>query len=149
MFLSWPPDSQHAIVGILVSGLVAALTGDLFVRRPSHFTHIHRYFWFGYYVILFSWECLKSNIDVAYRVIHPKLPINPGIVKVKTSLRSDAALTFLANSITLTPGTFCVDIKPEEGTIYIHWLDVKSQDIEQASRLIVDKFENVLERIFE
>jgi len=46
----------------------------------------------------------KANIHVAYIVIHPLLPIKPGIVKVKTKLKRDSALTMLANSITLTPG---------------------------------------------
>jgi multicomponent Na+:H+ antiporter subunit E len=149
MLLGWPLDFQHAIVGIFVAGFVAMFTGDMFSRRPHHFGHITRYLWFAYYVPLFLWECLKANIDVALRVLNPKLPINPGIVKVKTTLKSDTALTFLANSITLTPGTFCVDIKPDEGILYIHWIDVKTQDTERATQLIVNTFENVLKRIFE
>lgn len=149
MLLSWPPDMQHALVGVFVAGLVAFLTGDMFTRRPHHFGHVGRYLWFGYYIPLFLWECLKANIDVALIVINPKLPINPGIVKVKTTLKSDTALTFLANSITLTPGTFCVDIKPEEGILYIHCIDVQSQDLTVATQLIVSKFEKVLARIFE
>lgn len=149
MLLGWPIDAQHMIVGILVAGFVAFLTGDLFTRRPHHFGQISRYLWFCYYVPLFLWECLKANIDVAARVLNPNLPINPGIVKVKTSLRSDTALTFLANSITLTPGTFCVDILPEEGILYIHWIDVKSQDVQEATEQIVKTFEGVLKRIFE
>lgn len=149
MLLGWPFDFQHAQVGILVAGFVTFLTGDMFARRPHHFTHISRYLWFGYYVLLFLWECLKANIDVALRVINPKLPINPGIVKVKTTLKSDTALTFLANTITLTPGTFCIDIKPEEGILYIHWINVESQDVDRATQLIVNKFENVLKNIFE
>ena len=40
------------------------------------------------YLFVFMWELLKSNIDVALRVISPRLPINPGIVKVKTRLKS-------------------------------------------------------------
>lgn len=149
MFLGWPLDLHHALTGVLASGLVALLTGDLFARRPSHFTQITRYLWFGYYIPLFLWECLKANIDVARRVLDPKLPIKPGIVKVKTALKSDTALTFLANSITLTPGTLCVDINAGEGTLYIHWIDVGSQDTKEATRLIVSKFEKVLSKIFE
>lgn len=149
MLLSWPPDFAHALVGIFVAGFVAAFTGDMFSRRPHHFTHINRYLWFSYYAALFLWECLKANIDVALRVANPKLPIKPGIVKVKTTLKSDTALTFLANSITLTPGTFCIDINPKEGALYIHWMVVETQDIEKATKLIVGKFENILKHIFE
>jgi len=136
-------------VGIFVAGLAALVTGDMFVKRPHHFLNPSRYLWFCYYVPMFLWECLKANIDVAWRVLHPGLPINPGIVKVKTTLKSDTALTFLANSITLTPGTFCVDIDAEEGFLYIHWIDVKTKDVQEASRLIVDQFENILRKIFE
>jgi multicomponent Na+:H+ antiporter subunit E len=86
---------------------------------------------------------------VAYRVIHPDLLINPGIVKVKTSLQSDIGLTLLANSITLTPGTLSVDIDKDNSVLYIHWIDVQSRDIEEATRTIVERFERILRNIFE
>jgi multicomponent Na+:H+ antiporter subunit E len=148
-FLTWPPDMQHIIVGILISAFVSFVIGDMFVKRPHMFKSPSRYLWFLYYVPLFIWECIKANIDVAYRVLHPDLPINPGIVKVKTDLKSDTALTFLANSITLTPGTMSVDIDQEKGFLYIHWIDVKAKDIQKASEIIVKTFEDVLKRIFE
>ncbi|MCX5692675.1 MAG: Na+/H+ antiporter subunit E [Candidatus Omnitrophica bacterium] len=147
--LTWPLDFQHLIVGLMVAAFAAFITGDLFSRRPHHFGHITRYLWFCYYVPMFLWECLKANIDVASRVLNPKLPINPGIVKVKTTLKSDTGLTFLANSITLTPGTLCVDIDAEKGILYIHWIDVKTQDTDKATELIVSPFEKILKKIFE
>ena len=147
--LTWPLDFQHLVVGLIVAAFVAFITGDLFSRRPHHFSHITRYLWFCYYVPMFLWECLKANIDVALRVLNPKLPINPGIVKVKTTLKSDTGLTFLANSITLTPGTLCVDIDAEKGILYIHWIDVKTQDTDKATELIVSPFEKILKKIFE
>jgi multicomponent Na+:H+ antiporter subunit E len=148
-FLTWPLDYQHLLIGILVSGFVSFMTGDMFVKRSHVFKHISRYLWFFYYIFLFLWECIKANIDVAYRVSHPDLPINPGIVKVKTTLKSDTGLTFLANSITLTPGTMSVDIDQENGFLYIHWIDVKDKDIQKATEIIVKIFEDVLRRIFE
>jgi len=125
------------------------MTGDMFVKRPYVFKHASRYLWFLYYLPIFIWECIKANIDVAYRVIHPKRPINPGIVKVKTTLKSDTALTFLANSITLTPGTLSVDIDQEKGYLYVHWIDVKQEDVEKATALIVQRFERILRKIFD
>jgi multicomponent Na+:H+ antiporter subunit E len=88
-------------------------------------------------------------VDVAYRVLHPQLPINPAIVKVKTDLKSDTALTFLANSITLTPGTMCVDIDKEAGVLYIHWIDAKTTDVEEATHRIAGPFESTLKEIFD
>ncbi len=98
------------------------------------------------YLFVLSWEIVKSNIDVALRVLNPKLPINPGIVKVKTRLKSPIGRMILANSITLTPGTLTIDIKDDE--LYIHWIDVKTLDTEEASRKILGKFEKLLEVIY-
>ncbi|MDP2922063.1 MAG: Na+/H+ antiporter subunit E [Candidatus Omnitrophota bacterium] len=150
--LTWPLDFQHLIVGLAVAAFVAFITGDLFtpsLQAGTGFSRITRYLWLCYYVPMFLWECLKANIDVALRVLNPKLPINPGIVKVKTTLKSDTGLTFLANSITLTPGTLCVDIDAEKGILYIHWIDVKTQDADKATELIVKPFEKILKNIFE
>jgi len=148
--LNWVPDKQHMVVGVFVAAFVSYITGDLFIRRPYTFKHTARYWHFCFsYLPLFIWECIKANLDVAYRVLHPQLPISPGIVKVKTKLKSDTALTFLANSITLTPGTLSVDIDRNEGVLYVHWIDVKDKDIESATSRIVGRFEKILIKIFE
>jgi len=148
--LNWLPDWQHLTIGIFVALFVAFMTGDLFIKRPHVLKHPLRYWYFlFYYLPVFLWECIKANLDVAYRVTHPRLPINPGIVKVKTRLKSDTALTFLANSITLTPGTLSVDIDRDKGILYIHWINVRATDIEKATQIIVERFERILEKIFE
>ena len=149
-FLNWMPDWQHLLTGLFVAALVAFMVGDLFIAKPQKLKHPHRWFYFIFwYIPVFLWECLKANLDVAYRVLHPKLPINPGIVKVKTSLTTDTGLTFLADSITLTPGTMSVDIDKDKGVLYIHWINVKDTNIEGATEIIVKKFEKILIKIFE
>ncbi len=149
-FLSWVPDFQHIIVGILAAAFVSFVTAGLFTDSPYVSKRTKRCWYFiRYYLPVFLREVIKANIDVAYRVLHPKLPINPGIVKVKTKLKKDIALTFLANSITLTPGTMTVDIDKEKGVLYIHWINVEAKDVEGATEIIVKRFENILEKIFE
>ena len=147
--LTWSIEPSRLIIGAFVGLIVAVLIGDMFVERPHILGHPSRYLWFAYYVPFFLWECFKANIDVAFRVIHPGLPISPGIVEVTTSLKSDTALTFLANSITLTPGTLSVDVDRDRGLLYVHWIDVKSQDREEATKKIVERFEKILKRIFD
>ena len=155
LFLSWPPSGQDMIIGIFVSLFVSFMTIDVFeplvASKKINAENISiRTFWSFCYIGVFLWECLKANIDVAYRVLHPDLPIRPGTVKIKTGLRSDVALTFLANSITLTPGTTTVDIDRDNGYIYIHWLCVKEGYDKNSPRLaVVEKFERILKRIFE
>ncbi len=98
------------------------------------------------YLLVFCIELFKSAIDVARRVLSPSLPINPGIVKVRTKLKSKLGRIVLTNSITLTPGTMTVEAKGEY--LYIHWIDIKSDDIETATNTIVSTFERHLEVIF-
>ncbi|MBI5208319.1 MAG: Na+/H+ antiporter subunit E [Candidatus Firestonebacteria bacterium] len=66
-------------------------------------------------------EIIYANIDVAERVLDPELPINPSIIKIKTSFKdNDFIFTALANTITITPGTIAVD--SDKDYIYVHFL---------------------------
>ncbi len=98
------------------------------------------------YIFYLFIAIVQSNFDVARRVIQPHIPINPGIVKVKTKLKSKIGRMILANSITLTPGTLSVEVKDDY--YYIHWIDVTDMDVEGATEKIVAGFEKYLEVIF-
>lgn len=147
--INWPPDMVHLILGAIVSLIVTYFTAGLFSKEVNIRKLPLRIFWFVRYLVVFIIECTKANIDVAWRVIHPLKPLNPGIVKVKTKLKSTLGLTFLANSITLTPGTLTVDIDRDKGIVYVHWIDVKTKDINKATEIIVKRFEDILIKIFE
>lgn len=149
LLLSFSFDLPHIVVGLIVSFIVVWLFSDVCLQKQWKFSRPFRYLWFLYYIPIFSWEVIKANLDVAYRILHPTIPIKPGIVKVKTKLKSDTGITFLANSITLTPGTLSVDVDQENGFIYVYWIYVRSQDIEDTTKRIVSKFESILEKIFD
>lgn len=137
-------------MGIPAALFVTFMTAGLPVERPRLLKGPSRFLWFVYYVAVFVWECVKANIDVAYRVIHPGLPLRPGTVRVRTELRSDIGLTILANSITLTPGMTSVDIDKENGSLYIHRLYISEEEAATESMpAVVGRFEKILKRIFE
>jgi multicomponent Na+:H+ antiporter subunit E len=147
LLLTWSWSVQNVIAGVIVAALSAVLFGHLFPRHSRLMFSLTRVLWFIYYIPVFLIHCFKANLDVAYRVLHMNVPIRPGIVKVKTTLKSDMGLTFLANSITLTPGTLTVDIIEDD--MYIHWINVISDDPEEHTRIIVKRFEDILKRVFE
>ena len=149
MLLSWPPTITNALSGIAVAAFVTFMTNDMFESRANPLRRPSRYLWFVWYTAVFLWECFKANLDVAYRVIHPDLPIRPGTVRIKTSLKSDIGLTFLANSITLTPGTTTVDIDKERGLIYVHRIYIKEGAAASEHLPVVEKFEKILRKVFE
>ncbi len=151
LFLVWlaftsTTQSQEVMVGAGVSMIIALFTLRFFNCCTFSFLSPVRFFNVIWYIVIFIIEMIKANLDVARRVISPSLPINPGIVKIKTQLKTDYAKMVLANSITLTPGTLSVDIVDDY--IYIHWIDVKSTDPEQAFKDIAETFEKILIKIF-
>ena len=99
------------------------------------------------YLPIFIWKLILANLDVARRVLSPKIPLNPGIVKVKTDLKGDIGKLVLANSITLTPGTLSIDV--EDDYVIVHTIDVKGKDEEENTKIIAGSFEKVLGGIFE
>ncbi len=147
LLITWSLNWQSVVIGVLVSLLTALFFGSVFSEEPKKWLQPRRYFWFMVYIPFFLWECLKANFDVAYRVLSPSMPIEPGIVKVKTILKSDIARTSLANSITMTPGTLTVDIKDE--FLYIHWIYVRDKELEKATEALVRRFEGLLIKIFD
>jgi len=153
ILLTWPfvdgkIDVQVVIAGLIASAIVAVLFHEVLPKEYRVLISPVRLFWFLVYVPVFFYYMMKANLDVVYRALHPKMPIKPGIVKIKTILKTESGITALANSITLTPGTLTVDLT-DDGFLYIHWINVKSDDIEQASKLIAQKFEWFLKKIFE
>jgi multicomponent Na+:H+ antiporter subunit E len=137
----------NLIVGAVASLITSAAFTSFFVKNVYKLIQPQRYFWFFVYLLVFIWECIKANIDVAYRVLHPAMPIRPGIVKVKTTLKSDMAKMLLANSITMTPGTISVDIIDDY--LYIHWIYISSDDPEVYTGIITGAFEKYIKRIIE
>jgi multicomponent Na+:H+ antiporter subunit E len=78
-------------------------------------------------------------------VLDPRLPIAPGIVRIRTELEQPYQRLILANSITLTPGT--VTLETEGADLYVHWIDVRETDPETAGETIKGELERAIRRI--
>ena len=153
ILLTWPYidgqiDWQVVIAGLISSVLVSVLFYEILPKEHHVFISPVRIFWFLVYIPVFFYYVIMANFDVVYRALHPAMPIKPGIVKIKTNLKTDSGITALANSITLTPGTLTVDLT-DDGFLYVHWINVKSDDIEQATICIARRFEWFIQKIFE
>ena len=149
--LTWPTDVPHAVrdlgAGLIICLGLAAVMGHLYPKQVDRLLSPKRWFWFLLYVPYFLYYCIRANLDVAFRVIHPDVPIRPGIVKVTTTLTGDLGKTLLANSITLTPGTLTVDVDGQD--FYVHWINVETDDPKARTEKIVRRFERILKEILE
>ncbi len=98
------------------------------------------------YLAVFLIELTKANFNVMRLVFSPRITIEPGIVEIKTRLKSPIGRLALANSITLTPGTLVVDIKGD--SLFIHWINIGETDPVAATNAISGRFEKYLEVIY-
>ena len=106
-------------LGALSCALVAALCRRMGVIDPEGHPN-HLFLGLLLYIPWLLWEICKSNIDIAWRILDPKLPIAPRVIRIKTSQKTHLGQVIYANSITLTPGTVSVEV--EQGEITVHAL---------------------------
>ena len=151
---SWPPASaapwQDILAGLAAVCLVTFVMKDV-VPTPGSvrkWLEPARYFWCLLYIFVLAYYVVRANLDVVYRVLHPDMPIWPGIVRVRTELKSPLAVAVLANSITLTPGTLTVNATTD-GVLYVHWITVRAQDDAAAAACVTQRFEWYIRKIFE
>ncbi|MBN2778933.1 MAG: Na+/H+ antiporter subunit E [Bacteroidales bacterium] len=137
----------EVVTGVVVSFIIAIYNFNNFTEIGLKSFSPKKVLYMIQYVFVFLWALIKSNLNVALIVLNPKLPINTGIVEFETKLKSDFAKLVLANSITLTPGTFTIDVI--DNKYYIHWLDVKCTDRDEVYKEIAEPFEKILLKIFQ
>ncbi|WP_267642811.1 Na+/H+ antiporter subunit E [Haloarchaeobius amylolyticus] len=80
------------------------------------------------YVGLFVWELITANYDVAKRVLSPSMPIHPDVIEVPLRVETDVAVTTIANSITLTPGTLTMDYDEDRNALYVHAIAARDEE---------------------
>jgi multicomponent Na+:H+ antiporter subunit E len=118
LLLSHRFEPLYVISGIICSLIVALLTQSLLFKESISRSAPKKALLFIAYCFYLLYQIVLANLDVVYRVWHPRMPIEPDIVAYKSTLVSDGGKTALANSITLTPGTLTIDIAGGEYRIH-------------------------------
>ena len=129
LLLSGHYQTKYIIIGAISAGLVTFFTNDVFhfaLRRgesvePKTKLILLQLWRFLLYLPWLLSRIIMANLQVAYLVLHPKMPIDPGLLVFRTQMRKGIAQVTLANSITLTPGTITTSL--EDGQYIIHTLN--------------------------
>lgn len=138
---------DSAATGVVLSGVLAYLfsrAGGVWngLRiSPSRLYHFIRY------TGVFAVELVRANLNMMRYVYAPRIDIRPGIVKVKIGVKSPVGRLALANSIALTPGSLVVEVADD--AMFVHWLDVRTTDEDEATRIIAGPFAEHLEKTFD
>jgi len=130
--LSWP--IEEVVAGAVVSILIASLASRFLPETVSK-QAINPFRWlalFTYFLLPFLFLLITANIAVAYRVITGR--IQPAVVKVDTEFKGGLGTFFMANSITLSPGTLSIALDDDNHSIYVHclwWKNKKGRGFHQ------------------
>jgi multicomponent Na+:H+ antiporter subunit E len=139
-------EPQFIVTGGVFSVLVAFLTYDAFIdeSEASWKTLFPRVHWFVVYVFYVVYKIYLASFKVLMAVLRHR--INPRVVHFRTRLRSDIARVFLANSLTITPGTIALEL--DDDHLIVHWLDAETTHSRRAGELIAGHMESILKRIW-
>jgi multicomponent Na+:H+ antiporter subunit E len=139
--LAWVAISGDVSVGNFVIGfglgLVILFFTQSIVGQPTYLLRLWRLL---NLLVFFLWELLLANLRLAYDVLTPGYHLRPGVVAVPLDARTDTEITLLANMITLTPGSFSLDVSADRRVLYVHvmYLD---EDVDEFRRKIKNGFE--------
>jgi multicomponent K+:H+ antiporter subunit E len=94
------------------------------------------------------WDILVANVVVAWIVLFkPNARMRPTWVSIPLDIRTPEAITLLAGTITLTPGTVSADLSSEGHSLLVHCLD--ADDADAVRDQIKQRYERRLKEIFE
>lgn len=144
LLFTFPFNQQELIIGLIAAFIISIFTSKFFNEFGLDNFSPLKIIGLLIYIPYLLWEIVIANLEVAKIVLSPSLPINPAIVKAKTTLKSDFGKMLLANSITLTPGTLTLDIDGED--FYIHCIKIDDTSEGNATKTIMAKFEKQLRR---
>lgn len=112
---------ESLIIGTVASLSIVYLNRDLVVADNESQLFTVSFYWnYATLIAVLIMEIFKANIQVARIVLSPKMDISPSFVKVPVRPIKDFNKVLYGNIITLTPGTFTVDI--DENNYVIHSL---------------------------
>lgn len=132
----WGVVSAHHLAWNWWLGVASCLlvTGLAFKMRLVGAGHppVRVYLKLPFYIVWLVWRIIAANVDVARRILSPRLPIAPRFIELKMKRPYELTKVLYANSVTLTPGTVTTAINGD--TLRIHALSGQSaRDLEDGT----------------
>jgi len=133
-----------AVFGVILGVLIPWMTSIWWPDTPKGF-HMGRMIT---YSIMVMWDILVANIEVAWIVLSvPNAKLKPAWIIIPLELRQPEAITVLAGTITLTPGTVSADLSDQGHSLLVHVLHTDDPDAVAAD--IKNRYERRLKEIFQ
>ena len=110
--------TERWFAGVLVSFAGAAMAGWLAVNRPYPLV-VRQVVPFLAFFLLGS---LRGGVDVAWRALHPRLPIEPQFRRFALDLPQGQPRTVMVSVLSLMPGTLSAELEDDGTTLVVHAL---------------------------
>lgn len=131
------------VMGLLLGWLIPLLTGPFWPDRP-HITSPLKVIEYGLIVI---WDICVANVQVAMLILgKTNAELRPAFIVIPLEITAPEAITALAATITLTPGTVSADLSDDGRSLLVHCLHAPEPDEVVAS--IKERYESRLKEIF-
>lgn len=132
------------LFGLLLGITIPLLTATFWPNRPR----VSRPLKIAEYVLVVLWDIVVANVKVAYIVLFKSnAQIRPHFIAIPLEIYSPEAITVLAGTITMTPGTVTADLSADGRALLVHCLD--TDDPEGEIDGIKQRYETRLKEIFE
>ena len=113
---------EICLFGIVIAGAVFAFTCKFMVYSIEKEKHIlKKSMQMLHYICVLVVEIVKANFAVIHLILSEKEEIEPALVSFEAKMKTTTGKAFLANAITLTPGTITVSL--EDSRYLVHCLD--------------------------
>ena len=124
---------QFTVLSLLTGIAVAAIVTLLFYLPAIQFSGRVNPFLAGYFFVRLVVDIFVASFQVAWIVFKPGSPPLNSIVAVQLRTRSDLITMWVAESLSLVPGSIVVDLDRGESILYLHVLDTDDErDVETA-----------------
>lgn len=133
----------HIVLGALLGWLIPFATSGFWPEqiRIRHPLTLLRY------LAVFLYDIVRGSFHVAYLILRGPARLRPAFIQVPLALRTDLAISLLANTISLTPGTVSALLSEDKHTLIVHTLD--TGDAAALVAEIKQRYEVPLKQIFE
>ncbi|MDZ4086992.1 MAG: Na+/H+ antiporter subunit E [Tabrizicola sp.] len=132
------------VMAMILATIIPLATSAWWPDRPR----VKRPFGLAAYAILVLWDVIVANFQVARIVLFmPRNKIQSAWITVPLDLHSPEAISLLAGTITMTPGTLTADTSACGRALLIHALHAPDPDAVRDD--IKARYESRLQRIFE
>ena len=131
------------VMGALLGIVIPRVTSNFWPERPP----IQAYGKALAYMGLVLWDVVVANLHVTRLILFRRADqLQVRWVTLPIELRSPEAITVLAGTITMTPGTVSCDLSADGHSLLVHCLD--APDAEDTVRQMKERYEDRLKEIF-